>query len=85
MAVNRGVIRVHAELIHSLLHLPEDMRVVNFGVDPDGQTFRVVVEADAIPPTVEGGSLFELTPTYLRFEDEAGARVTLTGLGLPGD
>lgn len=74
MAVNRGVIRVSVELIHSLLHLPNDMRVVNFGIDQYGQHFIVVVDAEGIPASEPGCEPYQLTPTYQR--DEEG-RVTL--------
>jgi hypothetical protein len=67
----RAVIRIHEQLIHDLLQLPSDFRVLHVAPGHMGWTIDVGVISPDLPECPEGAIAPELSPAYARVDDRA--------------
>jgi hypothetical protein len=76
-----GFIPVDARMIHDLLQLPTDWRVLSITHDPLRSSINVFVQHDSIPTAERYAQCPTVTPLYRRDwdEDPSKARVSIVG------
>ena len=73
--VNRARMPVSVELIHQLLRLPDETRIIAGNLSPDGRTLEFVIEDDRLEPVYEGQEIPTNIPNYVSYGTRHGTLI----------
>ena len=73
--VHRARMPVSVELLHQLLKLPDETRIIAGNLTPDGRTLEFVIEDDRLAAVYEGQEIPTNIPNYVSYGHRTGTLI----------
>ena len=73
--IHRARMPVSVELLHQLLRLPDETRIVAGTLSPDGRTLEFVIDDPRLEPIYEGQEIPTNSPNYVSYGTRYGTLI----------